>query len=329
MDHSDVGGAWADGGRPAITLLGVPLEIGAGTPGCLMGPAALRTAGLAPLLRNLGFTVHDRGDLLAPPAEPSALAAADAARCRYPGEIAAWTRLIHDTAFAAAASGDLPVFLGGDHALSMGTVSGIARHCRDAGRELVVLWVDAHADFNTPATTPSGNMHGMPVAFLTGEPSLRALLPDRPLVPVPAGNLHLFGLRSIDAEERERLREHGIEGTDMRDIDEFGVAALLRERIGPWRERGVHLHVSFDIDVLDPSLAPGVGTQVAGGATTREAHLIMEMLHDSGLVGSVDIVELNPFLDERGRSAKLLVELVASLFGRTVLDRRPARVRAF
>lgn len=311
------------------TLLGIPMDAGTHVPGARMGPDALRIAGLAGLLRELGHEVEDAGDLSPPAPQPVALAAADAARCLNLEEVAGWTRDIHDRAHALAAAGRLPIFLGGDHALSMGSVSGIARHCREAGRELAVLWIDAHADFNTPATTPSRNMHGMSLAFLTGEPSLQPLLPDRPLAPLAPGAVSIIGLRSIDTEERRNVQARGVRCIDMRAIDEEGVAAPMRAMIEEWQRRGVHLHVSLDVDMLDPSLAPGVGTTVPGGATYREAHLIMEMLCDSGLLGSLDIVELNPFLDERGRSARLLVELVASLFGRTVLDRPPVRMRAF
>jgi len=305
------------------------MDAGTSVPGARMGPAALRIAGLATLLRELGHEVEDAGDL-PPPEHPFVdMAPQDVAACRNLEEVAGWTQSIHDRSHALAAQGRLPIFLGGDHALSMGSVSGIARHCKDAGRELAVLWIDAHADFNTPATTPSRNMHGMSLAFLSGEESLRPLLGDRPLVPLPPEAVHIFGLRSIDTEERRRVQAHGVRAIDMRAIDEQGVAALMRPLIEQWMERDVHLHVSLDVDMLDPSLAPGVGTTVPGGATYREAHLIMEMLHDSGLLGSLDIVELNPFLDERGRSARLLVELVASLFGRTVLDSPPMRMRAF
>jgi arginase len=316
-------------GRRQATLLGIPMDAGTSVPGARMGPAALRIAGLLTLLRELGHEVEDAGDLPPPAPLATGLTADDAAACRNLEEVAGWVREIHDQAYAIAAAGRLPIFLGGDHALSMGSVSGIARHCRDAGRELAVLWIDAHADFNIPATTPSRNMHGMSLAFLTGEPSLQPLLTSRPLAPLGTEAVNIIGLRSIDAQERQRVQAHGVEAIDMRAIDEQGIAVLMRPLIEDWQRRDVHLHVSLDVDVLDPSLAPGVGTTVPGGATYREAHLIMEMLHDSGLTASLDIVELNPFLDERGRSARLLVELVASLFGRTVLDRPPVRMRAF
>ena len=310
-----------------VSLLGIPLELGASEAGSIMGPAALRTAGLPALLGEMGYRVTDHGDLAQPAAVNPGLKDADAKACRNPGLIAAWTRLIHDRAYEMVRSGGVPVFMGGDHSLSMGTVSAMARHCRDTGRELFVLWLDAHADFNTPATTPSGNMHGMSMAFACGEALLTPLLGDRPFVPVPPENVHIFGLRSIDREERGAVRDKGIQVVDMRMIDQASVSILLQEIIGKIEDRRAHLHVSLDVDFLDPSIAPAVGTTVPGGATYREAHLIMEMLHDSGLVGSLDIVELNPFLDERGRSARLLTELVTSLFGRTIIDRPARRIR--
>ncbi len=237
-------------------------------------------------------------------------------------------RALHDAAYEMTADGGVPVFLGGDHSLSMGTISGVARRAAEAGRELAVLWLDAHADYNTPATSPSGNLHGMSLAMAAGDPGLAPILGDRPLHAVAAENIHVFGARSIDPAEKARLIADGIDTVDMRAIDERGVAALMARRIDRWRAKGVQLHVSFDVDFLDPGLAPGTGTVVPGGATYREAHLVMEMLCESGLVGSVDVVELNPFLDERGRTAVTATELVASLFGRTVLDRNPGPVPA-
>ena len=203
----------------------------------------------------------------------------------------------------------------------MGSVNGMARHWREAGRQLFVLWLDAHADYNTPATTHSGNMHGMSAAFLCGEPGLDRLLGGEPRASIKPDQLELFGIRSIDKLEKDLLRDRRISVADMRQIDEFGVGVLIRRVIEKVRARGGVLHVSFDVDFLDPGLAPGVGTTVPGGATYREAHLVMEMLHDCGLVRSVDVVELNPFLDERGRTARTAVELIGSLFGQQITDR--------
>lgn len=310
-----------------IGILGIPQELGAASRGTLMGPDALRTAGLARALAELGHRVTDGGNIHDAAPVPVAMDPEAAARCRFLPEIAGWIREIHARAYAMAARGSLPIFLGGDHAISMGTVSGVARHCAETGRELAILWVDAHPDYNVPATSPSGNLHGMSLAFLAGEPVLAPIL-DRPVAAVRPENLHVLGARSVDPGERARLRAHGVDVVDMRQIDERGVAALMAERIARWQKKGVWLHVSFDVDFLDPEVAPGTGTVVPGGATYREAHLVMEMLSDAGVVGSLDVVELNPFLDARGRTALAATELVASLFGRRVLDRKPGATSA-
>ena len=302
-----------------IALLGAPIDIGASQRGTLMGPAALRTAGLVTMLDGLGLEVEDHGDLSI--GDVADLADAPPDNARHYREIQRWTRTLSARAYELARSGAIPIFLGGDHTLSMGSVNGIARHWREMGRELFVVWLDAHADYNTPETTLSGNMHGMSAAFLCGEPGLDGLLGDEPRAPIDPDQLELFGIRSIDKLEKDLLRNRRISVVDMRQLDEFGVGVLIRRVIDKVRARNGVLHVSFDVDFLDPSLAPGVGTTVPGGATYREAHLVMEMLHDSGLVRSVDIVELNPFLDERGRTARTAVELIGSLFGQQITDR--------
>jgi arginase len=211
--------------------------------------------------------------------------------------------------------------MGGDHSLSMGSVNGMARYWAKAGRPLFVLWLDAHADYNTPATSITANMHGMSAAFLCGEPGLDGLLGDEPRSPITPDRLDLFGIRSIDPLEKNLVSRRRIAIADMRAIDEFGVGVLIRRVIERVNAQDGVLHVSFDVDFLDADVAPGVGTTVPGGATYREAHLVMELLHDSGLVRSVDIVELNPFLDERGRTARVAVELIGSLFGMQISDR--------
>ena len=302
-----------------IAVLGVPVEIGASHRGTLMGPAALRTAGLLNLLGGLGLDVTDHGDLSI--SNMSDLADAPPENARHYREIQRWTRALSKQAYELARSGAIPIFLGGDHTLSMGSVNGVARYWGDAGRELFVIWLDAHADYNTPATTLSGNMHGMSAAFLCGEPGLDGLLGETPRAPIDPDRLELFGVRSMDKPEKDLLRARGVNLADMRQIDEFGVGVLIRRVIDKVKARNGVLHVSFDVDFLDPQLAPGVGTTVPGGATYREAHLVMELLHDSGLVRSADIVELNPFLDERGRTARTAVELIGSLFGQRITDR--------
>ena len=303
----------------SITLQGVPLEEGSGRGGCAMGPAALRIAGIAETLIDLGHAVTDSGDLRPEPVTD--LAPRDDAKKL--SAVAAMTRALEQATYDAAKSGTTPILMGGDHSLSMGSVSGMARHASELGRPLYVLWLDAHADFNSPDTSPSGNMHGMPVAFFCGKAEFAPILPaGRPLV----DPRHVFqvGIRSVDPRERELIGEHGVNVFDMRAIDEMGMAAIVRQVVDTVEAANGLLHVSLDVDFLDPDIAPGVGTTVPGGATFREAHLIMEMLHDSGIVASLDLVELNPFLDDRGRSARVLVELTASLFGRRILD-RPTR----
>jgi arginase len=236
-------------------------------------------------------------------------------------DIQRWMRLLSRRGYEVAQTGAIPIFLGGDHSLSMGSVNAMARHWRELGRELFVLWLDAHADYNTPATTLTANMHGMAAAFLCGEAGLDRLLGDEPRSCIDPDRLELFGTRSIDKLEKDLLRDRRVSIADMRAIDEFGVGVLIRRVIDKVRAANGVLHVSFDVDFLDPQVAPGVGTTVPGGATYREAHLIMELLHDSALVRSVDIVELNPFLDERGRTARTAVELIGSLFGQQIVDR--------
>ncbi len=306
--------------RTALALLGVPIQAGTSRPGCLMGPAALRTAGLASDLTQLGYTVRDHGNLVPERTFSAAVEANYDPRLRNVAEIVDWTRALSERVRGVLHGGELPIVMGGDHSLSMGSIDGVARHCRDIGRELFVLWLDAHADFNTPETTPSGNMHGMPLAALCGESGLDIIFAEGRAALSPA-QVHLFGIRSVDRGERTLLSRRGVNVVDMRLIDEWGVAVPLRRILDAVKARNGVLHVSLDIDFLDPTVAPGVGTTVPGGATYREAHLIMEIIHDSGLLGSLDLVELNPFLDERGRSAMVLVELVSSLFGRQVVEK--------
>ena len=303
----------------SVALLGVPIEVGASQRGTLMGPAALRTAGLPGLLEGLGFAVEDHGDILR--RELTFIDGAAGDNTKHYREIQAWIRVTSERAYTIARSGAVPIFLGGDHSLSMGSVNGVARYWQEQGRPLFVLWLDAHADYNTPATTITGNMHGMSGAFLCGEGGLDDLLAGDPRASIPSGQLCLFGLRSVDKLERELLAQRDVWIADMRRIDEFGVAVLIREVIERVKAKNGVLHVSLDVDFLDPVTAPGVGTTVPGGATYREAHLVMEMLQDSGLVRSLDLVELNPFLDDRGLTARTIVELVGSLFGQQITDR--------
>jgi arginase len=303
-----------------IAVLGAPIDMGASQRGTLMGPAALRTAGLLTVLESLGFEVTDHGDLSIN--GMTNLVDTPPEKANHYREIQHWTRLLSAQAYEIARTGALPIFLGGDHSLSMGSVNAMARHWQEEGRELFVLWLDAHADYNTPATTLTANMHGMAASFLCGEAGLEGLLGGDPRASITPDRLKLVGTRSIDKLEKDLLRARSVSVADMREIDEFGIGVPMRRFIEKVRGRDGVIHVSFDVDFLDPDVAPGVGTTVPGGATYREAHLVMELLHDSGLVGSVDIVELNPFLDERGRTARTAVELVASLFGQQIIDRQ-------
>ncbi|MGP6088902.1 arginase [Antarctobacter jejuensis] len=304
-----------------IVLLGVPIEAGAGRRGCAMGPAAYRTAGLAEDLRALGHDVTDLGDAV--PDDTGALEAPHPHLKSLP-DVAGWTRSLHRHARDLSRGTALPIYMGGDHALSMGTVTGHAAAAAEMGRPQFVLWLDAHADFNTLASSPSGNLHGTPLAFACGLEGFDVMLGG----PVPAAldprNVCIIGLRSVDGEERDLLNAAEVTAHDMRAIDERGMAPLLQEFLDRVVAANGLLHVSLDVDFIDPEIAPAVGTTVPGGATFREAHLVMETLHDSGCVTSLDLVELNPFLDDRGRTARLMLDLTASLFGRRVLD-RPTR----
>lgn len=297
-------------------LIGAPIDSGQRRPGCLMGPAAYRVAGIAAALSGLGHRVRDLGDLTPDPVPDPGWTANPAVH--HLAETLGWTAALQRAGQAAMGQG-MPVFLGGDHSLSLGSVAGVAAHAASVNRPLFVLWLDAHSDIHTPETTESGNLHGTPVAWLTGRPF--APFPPFP-APIPPGRVCLFGLRSVDPAERAALVQADFHLADMRELDEQGVTAPLRAFLDRVAAAGGMLHVSLDVDFLDPGVAPAVGTTVPGGATVREAHLVMELLHDSGLVTSVDLVELNPFLDERGRTAHLMVDLLASLMGRTVLDRR-------
>jgi arginase len=301
-----------------VILVGAPVDCGKRRRGCLMGPDALRVAGLSDTLAELGHDVQDRGNL-APAAVPQL--SSPNPRLYALSECVGWTAALAAAATSAAAEG-LPVFLGGDHALSLGTVSGMAAHAARIGRPLFLLWLDAHADTHTPLTSDSGHLHGTPVAYATGRAGFDAF--PALAAPLPMARVAMLGLRSVDPAERAALAQTEALLADMRAIDELGLRAPLAAFLDRVLAANGLLHVSLDVDFLDPDIAPAVGTTVPGGATLREAHLAMEMLCDAGCVASLDIAELNPFLDHRGRTASLLVDLAASLFGRRIFD-RPTR----
>ena len=305
--------------RHKVSLIGAPIDSGQRRPGCLMGPAAYRVAGIAQTILELGHQIEDRGDL--------AISTLPAAHCPNPAvdqlpQTLAWTHALTDAVEAALDEGTLPMVMGGDHSLALGSVAGAARHAARIGQPLFLLWLDAHSDFHTPLTTTSGNLHGTPVAYIAGRDGFDAFPPFP--VPIPAERICLYGIRSVDPAEHAALLRHDIAINDMRVLDEHGIVRPLRSFLDQVRAAGGMLHVSLDVDFLDPSIAPAVGTTVPGGTTFREAHLVMELLHESGLVTSMDLVELNPFLDERGRTAQLMVDLVGSVMGRKVFD-RPTR----
>ncbi|HET6435162.1 MAG TPA: arginase [Xanthomonadaceae bacterium] len=301
---------------PPVSLIGVPTDIGAGDLGARMGPEALRIAGLPQALAARGVDVADRGNLEGPrnPWQPPV------AGYRHLDEVVAWNRAVMDAVGAELARDRLPIMLGGDHCLGIGSITAVARHCRATGKRLRVLWLDAHADFNTSDVTPSGNVHGMPVACLCGlgpEPLVR-LGGDAPALR-PA-EVRQIGIRSVDPGEKRLIKEHGLDVYDMRYIDEVGMKRVMEEALHGV-DGNTHLHVSFDVDFLDPAIAPGVGTTVPGGPNYREAQLVMEMIADCGRMASLDIVELNPVLDTRNQTALLAVDLVESLFGKSTLMR--------
>jgi arginase len=300
-----------------VSLIGAPSDIGAGTRGASMGPEALRVARIHSMLESQGLDVCDRGDLRGP-ANPTR---GPVDGYRHLEEVTQWNRTVHDSVHGELVGSRMPIVLGGDHSLSIGSISAVARHCRERGRKLRVLWLDAHADFNTNVLTPSGNIHGMPVACLCGF-GPQSLIEMSGAVPaIHASSIRQIGIRSVDQGEKRLVHEVGLEVFDMRFIDETGMRQTLANALENL-EPDTHLHVSFDVDFLDPEIAPGVGTTVPGGPSYREAQLCMEMIADTGQLGSLDIMELNPSLDVRNRTAEVAVDLVASLFGKSTLMRR-------
>jgi arginase len=301
----------------AVSLIGVPTDVGASARGASMGPEALRVAGLREALAQHDLIVHDRGNLAGPanpwlPPEQG---------YRHLAEVAAWNRLLHEAVLTELRLGHLPIMLGGDHCLAIGSISAVARHCREVGKKLRVIWLDAHADFNTSAITPSGNIHGMPVACLCGfgPPELTQIGGHVPALSPKA--VRQIGIRSVDAGEKRFVHQQGLEVFDMRYIDEMGMRHAMELALATLDEQ-THLHVSFDVDFLDPGIAPGVATTVPGGPTYREAQLCMEMIADSGRMASLDVVELNPAFDLRNQTAALAVDLIESLFGKSTLMRQ-------
>ena len=300
-----------------IDLIGAPTDIGAGSRGASMGPEALRVAGLREALQARGLLVSDTGNLAGPtnPWQPPVDG------YRHLDAVVAWNRTLHEAMYQSLSAGHFPALLGGDHCLGIGSISAVARHCRDQGKKLRVLWLDAHTDFNTNALTPTGNVHGMPVAVLCGHGPAELTSIGGTVPAMQPSDIRQIGIRSVDEGEKQFVRESGLEVFDMRYIDEMGMRHTMEQALAGL-DADTHLHVSFDVDFLDATIAPGVDTAVKGGPTYREAQLCMEMIADTGLMASLDIMELNPALDVRNATAELAVDLVESLFGKSTLMRR-------
>lgn len=303
-------------GARDVSLVGAPTDIGASVIGARLGPGALRVAGIKAALEAFGNDVVDCGDIAGP--DNPMLPPVDG--YRHLPEVISWNETLHDAVLAELVKGRLPITLGGDHCLAVGSISAVARFCREQGKPLRVLWFDAHADFNTASITPSGNMHGMPVACLLGigPAGLVELAGQTPAM--THDEVRQIGLRSVDSGEKELLHEVGVECFDMRYIDELSMRKVMKRALAGLAD-DAHLHVSLDLDFIDPGIAPGVGTPVRGGPSYREAQLCMEMVADTGRLGSIDIVELNPALDQRNATAELAVDLIESLFGKSTLLR--------
>jgi arginase len=300
-----------------ISLIGAPTDIGAGSRGSSMGPEALRVANIASVLEGHGLEVLDRGNLNGP-ANPW-LPPTDG--YRHLAEVVTWNKLVHEAVLAELRAGRLPILLGGDHCLGLGSISAVARHCRESAKKLRVLWLDAHADFNTNLLTPSGNLHGMPVACLCGYGPQELIGIGGTIPAVNPKSIKQIGIRSVDQGEKRLVHQVGLEVFDMRYIDEMGMRHTMELALATL-DANTHLHVSFDVDFLDAAIAPGVGTTVQGGPTYREAQLCMEMIADTGRLASLDVMELNPALDVRNATALLAVDLIESLFGKSTLMRK-------
>ncbi len=301
----------------SVSLIGAPTDIGAGVRGASMGPEALRVAGIASVLARHGLDVADLGNLSGPAnpwQEPIN-------GYRHLAQVVQWNQTVHEAVYAELRAARLPVLLGGDHCLAIGSISAVARHCRETNKKLRVLWLDAHADFNTHVLTPSGNLHGMPVACLCGKGPEELIEIGGAVPALNPKALRQIGIRSVDDGEKRLVHEADLDVFDMRYIDEMGMRHTMELALATL-DAQTHLHVSFDVDFLDPDIAPGVGTTVRGGPTYREAQLCMEMIADTGRLASLDVMELNPALDVRNRTAELAVDLIESLFGKSTLMRK-------
>jgi arginase len=300
-----------------VRIIGVPSDLGASRRGVDMGPSALRIARMGPRLEQLGYEVEDIGNIAV--AVREAIPAPQPATHRYMPEILAASLQLKQKVFDGLSGGQIPLILGGDHSLSMGSIAGVTKFYETKKKRIGVIWLDAHGDINTPETSISGNIHGMPLAHVLGigHKELLALGERTPMVD-PSRTV-LIGIRDLDPGERNTIRELGVRAFTMRDIDEMGMRNVIQEALKIATNGTVGFHLSFDVDCMDPTVAPGVGTPVRGGTTYREGHLAMELLHDSGKVLSMDVTEVNPVLDTSNQTADLAVEMVLSAFGKGIL----------
>jgi arginase len=300
----------------AVHIIGVPLDLGGNRRGTDMGPSAFRIAGLGDQLSKLGLQVVDKGDMVSP--IPEKKGAGDP-RKRYVREIARVCQRVYQTSLASFEAGAMPIVLGGDHSLAAGSVAAAAAHLRKSGSRLGLIWVDAHADMNNPASSESGNVHGMPLAALLGsEPAeLAHFVPDPPAI--AAKHTVLVGVRNLDDVEKSLVRGSAVHVFTMKDIDRLGIAEVMERAIAIAGRGTGGFHVSYDLDACDPSVAPGVGTPVKGGLSYREAHVVMETVSESGKLTSFDLVEVNPTLDIRNTTAELGTELALSALGKSIL----------
>lgn len=299
-----------------VHLIGFPMDLGADRRGVDMGPSALRIADIDEKLKALGYDVIDEGDIEVQ--VPEVLSVVDP-HLKYLPEITVACEKLARKVKRVLKLGAFPLVLGGDHSMAIGTIAGVSGYCRDAGKRLGVIWIDAHSDINVPQTSPSGNIHGMPVAASIGIGAEELTKVGGGFVKLDPANIVMIGLRSVDDGERRLIREHGITTYTMTDIDRLGAHRVMEETLDYLQERADHIHVSFDLDSVDPSVALGVGTPVPGGLTYREAHLIMELLAERGALSSLEVAEVNPILDSMNRSALFATDLVASAMGKRIL----------
>ncbi len=302
-----------------LSILGVPMDYGASRRGVDMGPSAIRITSVGNRLQALGYEVRDRGNIEVGVRESIAVEKTTSEKSRFEGEISVVLKKLSAEIKNVLSENERPIVLGGDHSIAIGTVAGVAEHYHEKGQKIGVIWMDAHADINTPDTTVSGNVHGMPVAHIMGFGSDTLLQVSKLRPIVDPSKIALVGLRDLDPAEKETIRSKGVHAFTMRDIDELGMREVMRRAIEIATAGTVGFHVSFDMDCVDPSFAPGVGTAVIGGVTYREAHLSMEMAFDTGKVLSMEITEVNPILDTRNITGELAAEVILSAFGKKTL----------